>query len=145
MTRRSSRTNPRGTTAIEAIIRDTEIVLDEKWSMRHSPLPGASGIDWAASQNDINSRNPPQSPIPLAGHERNPRDMRPLKTDGSDHVAEYPTRTHPTQRTLGKGHPLSSMRHKPSGKTRHRGVIEESGHFCGRRFLAWSTMAAEKP
>ncbi len=42
--------NPAG---IEAIIRNSELLLDEKWSMYQAPLPGESGVDWAAMQNDI--------------------------------------------------------------------------------------------
>ena len=47
-------TNGKG---IEAIIRNSEIVLDEQ--CRASP-PGESGVDWAAMQNDVNVRG--QSP-----------------------------------------------------------------------------------
>jgi len=38
---------------IEAIIRNSEILLDEKWSIHQAPLPTESGVDWAAMQNDI--------------------------------------------------------------------------------------------
>lgn len=41
---------------IEAIIRNSEIVLDEKWLMYQAPPPGASGLNWAAMQNDVNAR-----------------------------------------------------------------------------------------
>jgi hypothetical protein len=41
---------------IEAIIRNTEIVLDEKWVMYQAQLPGESGVNWSASQNEICSR-----------------------------------------------------------------------------------------
>lgn len=38
---------------IEAIIRISEILLDEKWSMHPASLPGESRIDWAAMQDNI--------------------------------------------------------------------------------------------
>ena len=38
---------------MEAIIRNSEILLDVQWSMYQAPLPGESGVDWAAMQNDI--------------------------------------------------------------------------------------------
>jgi len=42
-----------GSTGTEAIIRNSEILLDEKWVMYQAPLPSESGVDWAAMQNDI--------------------------------------------------------------------------------------------
>jgi len=40
-------------TGVEAIIRNSEIMLDEQWSMYQAALSGESKIDWAAMQNDI--------------------------------------------------------------------------------------------
>jgi hypothetical protein len=45
-----------GSAGTEAIIRNTEILLDEKWSMHQAPLPCESGVDWAEMQNDVNAR-----------------------------------------------------------------------------------------
>jgi hypothetical protein len=44
-----------GTAGVEAIIRNTEIVLDEKWTMYQASLAGELAGDWAAMQNDVNA------------------------------------------------------------------------------------------
>jgi len=40
-------------TGTEAIIRNSEILLDEKWAMYQAPLPTESGVDWAAMRDDV--------------------------------------------------------------------------------------------
>ncbi len=54
--RHSIVTNPTG---VEAIIRNCKILLDEKWSMHQARLPGALGIEWASTQNDVNACDQP--------------------------------------------------------------------------------------